>query len=216
VACKSTRLGNLLRAQTGRRVVVAMVVADRRMGGMPLVCIDTNLIDVFVAVGDIRDASDAIEAREPPPVGLDGDERAAWWLLMLGVYWPSLAVVCSDQLFDELASMPPHKLGWATWCLGFALDLRAGQPDELLAPDPTRRPPESLLQTYGLDPKDAVHIADAVGLGASHFLTRDRGILKRAARLQPFGLRIQKLTEFVNDAYAAGAPFPLGMRKADL
>jgi hypothetical protein len=183
---------------------------------MPLVCIDTNLVDVFVAVGDAPDASDAIEAREPPPVGLDSDERAAWWLLMLGVYWPSLTVVFSDQLFDELASMPRSKLGWAAWCLGFALDLRAGQPDERLVPDPTRRPPESLLQAYGFDPKDAIHIADAVGLGASHFLTRDRGILKRAARLQPFGLRIQRLMDFVSEAYATGAPFPPGVRQADL
>jgi len=42
-----------------------------------------------------------------------------------------------------------------------------------------------VIESWGLSHKDATHIADAIGLGASHFLTRDRGILKRGAAPAP-------------------------------
>jgi hypothetical protein len=75
--------------------------------------------------------------------------------------------------------------------------------------DAGRRPDDQELQALGLKPADSTHLADAIGLDASHFLTLDKRILKRATVIEnKWGLRVRTPAEFLLESVRAGAPWP--------
>ena len=178
---------------------------------MPLVALDTQLIDIFVEVPDIApDAADTIEATAVPPPALRDVWRAACWIMTLAPVWTSTLFTFSDQLLAELTDMPPHKRAWAQRCLQFAFDARDGQPGEYCRPVQPVPVTAAHVGGWGVKPKDAVHVADAIGLGATHFLTRDGQLLKRSKdRASRYGLKVEGLCDFVRGAFLSGAPFPV-------
>src|SRR2546426_183724 len=89
------------------------------------------------------------------------------------------------------------------------MEVREAHPEEARIVDSDRRPADDELQALGLKPADSAHLADAVGLDASHFLTFDKGILKRAAAIEnKWGLRVRTPVEFLLESVRAGAPWP--------
>lgn len=180
---------------------------------MPLVAIDSNILDEIALALDVGgELAEAMEALDPPPLQLSRRGFAWYWLLALAPYWTSCLYTFSDSLYEEVSTIPPSKRCWRDRLLGLAVEIRESHPEEVRVPDPAERPASAELIAIGLDHMDAKHVADAVGLGASHFLTCDRGILKRGVEIGcRFRLAVTRPEAFLLDAVRSGAPWPVGV-----
>ena len=93
--------------------------------------------------------------------------------------------------------------------LSLAKEVREAHPGGSSHCDPDRRPADDELQALGLKPADSARLADAVALDASHFLTLDKGIIKRPAVIEnKWGFRVRRPSEFLLESVRAGAPSP--------
>lgn len=176
---------------------------------MPLVAIDSNIIDEIAhTVGAEPVLADAMESLSPPPVSLPRRAYAWYWLLALAPYWVSCLYTFSDTLYQEVAAIPGRAL-WRDRLLGLGAEIREAHPEDLRDPDPTMRPDDQTLIDMGLSSADSEHIADAVGLGVTHFLTYDKGILKRSQAIRSrWGLTVVTPEDFLVEAVRSGAPWP--------
>ncbi len=176
---------------------------------MPLVAIDSNIIDEIAhMVGADPVLADAMESLSPPPVSLPRRAYAWYWLLSLTPHWISCLYTFSDALYRELEAIPGRAL-WRDKLLGIAAEIREVHLEDLRDPDPTMRPDAQTLMDVGLSSADPEHVADAIGRGATHFLTYDRGILKRSQAIRDrWGLTVTTPEDFLVDAVRSGAPWP--------
>jgi len=178
---------------------------------VPLVAVDTNVIDLFIDCMPTEEHLDASEAQESPPE-FEGDDPkrrrellACFWLRSLASSWPSTLYTFSDTLYSEV------RHAWAApKLLSFALEARENHPEEYRVADPHLRPQTAKLTALGVDLADAEHVADAVGMGCDVFLTNDHKIRKRSEVIQAVaGLRVLLPSEFLLEAVRGGAPWPV-------
>ena len=177
---------------------------------MPVVAIDSNVVDLLVDCIPTPDHADASESWEFPP-GYDRDDPkmrrelfACYWLLSLARAWQTVLYTFSDTLYAEvsLARRAPV-------LLGFAIEARENHPLEYRRVDPMQRPSNQDVQALGVRGADAKHILDAVGMGCDAFLTNDRRLRKRCSASQRmWGLRVRLPSEFLVETVQAGAPWP--------
>ncbi len=177
---------------------------------MPFVAIDSNIPDEIVQALDVGPGlTDGMEALRPPPAILTPRGYTWYWLLALAPYWRSCLYTFSDTLCDEVTRIPPTKGYWRLRLLSLAAEIRKAHPEDARVPQPAVRSARSELTGIGLGRMDADHVADAIGLGCSHLLTRDKGILKRASRIRSrYGLSMLTPDEFLLASVRAGAPWP--------
>lgn len=171
------------------------------------------VMDLFLQVmPDSPEWGEAMEAMEPPPEPLEAEPHAVYWLLTLGPAWRSCQYTFSDTLYDELERMPGSK-AWKQYRLWqLAVDVREDHPPEMRVVDPEEHPLASAFVAAGLKDNDASHLADAVRLGASHFLTLDRRVLNRARSMHDqWGISVMRPSEFLVWAVCTGAPWPVGV-----
>ena len=117
------------------------------------------------------------ESLLPPPGQLNGEAYAMYWLLALAPYWRSCVYTFSDTLYRELLNMPAEKRRWMDRLLGVAYEIREEHPGELRVVDQAQEPTPGQIVALGIADADAEHIADAIRLRASHFLTCDKRLL---------------------------------------
>lgn len=180
------------------------------IGFMPLVAIDSNIVDLFVGCMPTADHVQAAESHEFPP---DLDERdskirrelfACFWLLSLGPVWTSTLYTFSDKLYAEVARAPAAPL-----LLESAVEVRENHPSEYRAVDPDRCPSIADVEALGLSLSDAEHVSDAVGMSCDVFLTNDTRLRNRSPRIEKLsGLRLRRPSEFLVEAVREGAPWP--------
>lgn len=179
---------------------------------MPVVSLDSNVIDLVTDAFATRAHANAAEAGAPPPrfrpmiAGLLREVWACYWLVTLAPYWRSTIYTFSEALYAEIERAPD-----SAGLLRVAVDVlvRDSQPAEYRVPDPTRRPPAAEVQRAGLSLMDAEHVADAVGVGSSYFLTNDRRLRRRSPTTEArWDLRLRQPSEFLEEAVRAGAPWP--------
>jgi hypothetical protein len=175
------------------------------------------MIDLFVDLPDLWPmVFDTIEAREPPPLDLPLDYKAACWIMTLAPVWTSTVFIFSPKLYQELAAIPLERLARARGLFGFAVEIRENHPDEYLRIDPIRRPNLEQLKAWGLKEADAEHVADAIGAGATHFLSCDKRLVHKASQpAKQLGLQVMRPMDFILQAFHAGAPFPSGVNAID-
>jgi hypothetical protein len=177
---------------------------------VPLVAIDSMIIDLLdenLYVED--DIAEAIEALEPPPIDLSPTTYAIYWLVALAPFWRSCLYTFSDILYQELSQMPPAKRRYAERLLSVALSIREAHPEEYRTVDKTHGPRAGDFVTIGLKEQDAQHIADAVRIGATHFLTRDKKILARTALIrETWHIQMMSPEAFLLTSVRSGASWP--------
>jgi hypothetical protein len=178
---------------------------------VPLVAVDSNVIDLFLDCMPTDEHLDASEAQESPPEFEGGDPKrrkellACFWLRSLVASWRSTLYTFSDVLYAEVRLAPA-----APELLGFALEARENHPEEYRVVHPSLRPPTAKLTALGVDLADAEHVADAVGMECDVFLTNDHKLRKRSEVIQAmWGLRLLLPSEFLLEAVRAGAPWPV-------
>ncbi len=177
---------------------------------MPLVAIDSNVVDLLVDCIPTPAHAEASESWEFPP-DYDCDDPkmrrelfACYWLLSLAQAWRTVLYTFSDTLYAEvsLARRAPV-------LLSFAIEARENHPLEYRRVDPVQRPSNQDVQALGVYRADAEHIVDAVGMGCDVFLTNDRRLRKRCSASQRmWGLRVRLPSEFLVETVRAGAPWP--------
>jgi hypothetical protein len=64
------------------------------------------------------------------------------------------------------------------------MSIKEAHPGEYRTIDETQALQPAVFIALGLKEKDAQHVADAVCIGATHFLTRDKKILARAVLIE--------------------------------
>ena len=177
---------------------------------MPLVAVDSMIIDLLDENLHVEpDIAEAIEALEPPPISLSPSAYAVYWLLALAPFWRSCLYTFSDTLYQELAQMPASKRRKAERMFSVAMSIRETDPEEYRAIDETQTPHGVEFVALGLKEKDAQHVADAVRIGAAHFLTRDKKILARATLIgRTWHIRIVSPEAFLLTSVKSGAPWP--------
>jgi hypothetical protein len=198
------RVGSERRRAKARQKAAGVVVP------MPLVAIDSNIIDMFVSCTPTVEHAEASEAWEFPPDYETDDPRmrrelfACFWLRSLASAWRSTLYTFSDKLYAEVALAETAPL-----LLTLAMEAREDHPQEYRVVDEDRRPVIDAVAALGLDPADAQHVADAVGLGCDVFLTNDRRLRNRSSAIERgWGLRVRRPSEFLVEAVRAGAPWP--------
>lgn len=177
---------------------------------MPLVALDSMIFDLIQSRLDVTLAeADAAEALMPPPEGLQPEAEAVYWLLALARYWRSCVYTCSDHAYRELSQIPAAKRGRAERLTSIAAEIREDHPPELRTVNDWWSLPASELESLGIRPADARHLADAIGMGASYFLTLDKGILRKGSPVKDrWSLWVMSPSEFLHRSVRAGAPWP--------
>lgn len=169
---------------------------------MAFVALDTHMLDLFAEIpGD--DFLDDLEAAEPPPSFFSDDEAAVWWLKALAnSQWRGLCYTCSSVALSEVLAMPLAQAHRSALILSWGVEIREFHPDEIRNSTPEASVTPSTLQKLGLKSADALHVADAITVGASHFMTRDRGILKKQKAISAlFETKVISPSEFVDVAF---------------
>lgn len=109
--------------------------------------------------------------------------------------------------------MPTTRREYAKKLLGLAAEIRESHPEEYFVVDHSIDPTQDVVASIGLSASDAGHIADAIRIGADHFLTCDRGILKRAYAINTeWLLRVLLPEDFLLLSVRRGAPWPASVR----
>ncbi len=177
---------------------------------MPLVAVDSMIIDLLDESLHVEaDTAEAIEALQSPPISLSPSAYAVYWLVALAQFWPSCLYAFSETLYQELTQMPASKRRYAERLFSVAMSIRETHPDRYRAIDETHGPHAAAFEALGLKEKDAQHVADAVHIGATHFLTRDKKILARAALIgKTWHIRIMSPEAFLLTSVKSGAPWP--------
>jgi hypothetical protein len=177
---------------------------------VPLVAVDSMIIDLLDENLHVEpDIAEAIEALESPPISLSPSAYAVYWLVALAPFWRSCLYTFSETLYQELARMPASKRRYAERLFSVAMSIREAHPDEYRTSDETQAPRPAEFIALGLKEKDAQHVADAVRIGATHFLTRDKDILKRAALIgRTWHIRIMSPEAFLLTSVKSGASWP--------
>lgn len=177
---------------------------------MSLVAFDTNIIDEFAgAIFVNADMANTMEALDEPPAALEPTMRAMYWIVALSRFWRSYIFTFSDRLYAEVNDISDSRATYRSRLLELAAEIREGHSDDCVRPDIDRCLAMPRLGKLGLKSADAEHVADAIGLRASHFLTLDRGILKRAPEIRRnWGLRILTPEQFLILAVRNGASWP--------
>jgi hypothetical protein len=177
---------------------------------VPLVAVDSMIIDLLDENLHVEaDIAEAIEALEPPPTSLSPPAYAIYWLVALAPFWRSCLYTFSEILYEELAQMPASKRRYAERLFSVALSVREAHPDRYRVIDKTQVPHASDFVALGLKEKDAQHVADAVRIGATHFLTRDKKILARAALIgKTWHVQIMSPEAFLLTSVKSGASWP--------
>jgi len=122
------------------------------------------------------DIAEAIEALELSPISLSSSAYAVYWLVALAPFWQSCLYTFSEILYKELAQMPASKRRYAERLFSVAMSVREAHPGEYRTIDETQPPQPADFIALGLKEKDAQHVADAVRIGATHFLVGDHEI----------------------------------------
>ncbi len=149
------------------------------------------------------------ESLLPPPGQLNGEAYAMYWLLALAPYWRSCVYTFSDTLYRELLNMPAEKRRRMDRLLSVACEIREEHPGELRGVDQAQEPTPGQIVALGIADADAEHIADAIRLRASHFLTCDRRLLRKNERVRAkWGINLVSPVQFVVQAVRSGAPWP--------
>lgn len=74
-------------------------------------------------------------------------------------------------------------------------------------PDAERPPPDSAVIALGIQPADAIHVADAIGRSYDYLLSNDRKLRNRSDRLEPaWRLKVRRPSEFLVNAVRSGTP----------
>jgi len=177
---------------------------------VPLVAVDSMIIDLLDENLHVEvDIAEAIEALEPPPISLSPSAYAVYWLVALAPFWRSCLYTFSEVLYQELAQMPASKRRYAERLLSVAMSIREAHPGEYRTIDETQAPRPADFIALGLKEKDAQHIADAVCIGSTHFLTRDKKILERAALIEKtWQVRMMSPEAFLLTSVKSGASWP--------
>jgi hypothetical protein len=177
---------------------------------VPLVAVDSMIIDLLDENLHVEaDVAEAIEALEPPPIGLSPSAYAVYWLVALAPFWRSCLYTFSAILYQELAQMPMSKRRYAERLFSVAMSIREAHPDKYRAVDEMQVSDASDFLALGLKEKDAQHVADAVRIGATHFLTRDKKILARAALIRKtWHIQIMAPEAFLLTSVKGGASWP--------
>ena len=139
-----------------------------------LVALDSNIVDFIEEACFSPEHIDAMEPTAPPPPfrdlppRLEAEVFAFYWLLALAPAWRSTVYTFSDSLYEEVSRAPR-----AGSLLRLALDVldHEAQESQYRHPEPSRRPPTTVVRALGLRLADATHVADAIGLGCNYFLT---------------------------------------------
>jgi hypothetical protein len=130
---------------------------------------------------------------------------ACYWLLALGFLWRSTIYTFSVVLYAEAALAPR-----APMLLGLAAEVRERHNEEDRTVSPERRPRLTEVEALGPKGNDATHVADAIGMGAHVLLTHDRDLRKRSPAIESrWRLRVQRPSDFLQEAVSAGAPWPV-------
>src|SRR5262245_58139873 len=149
---------------------------------MPLVAIDTNVVDLVRDAASTPAHIDCMEALEPPPrframpTQLEAEVWATYWLVSLAPCWRSTVYTFSDSVYDELG---PARDASALFRIAWDVLVREQQPTECWTVQSSRRPDVTELEALRLKPADAEHVADAIALGCSAFLTNDKQLRRR-------------------------------------
>lgn len=176
-----------------------------------LVGLDSNVIDLIEEACCSSQHVDAMEAMEPPPrfrdmhANQEAEVFACYWLLAMAPAWRSTLYTFSDALYEELSQAER-----AEPLLRVAVDvlLRERQDPAYRQPDPRKRPAPSEIVCQGIGAKDAVHVADAIGLSCDYFLTNDRQLRNRTSLLEAhWHLRVRRPSEFLVEAVRDRAPW---------
>jgi hypothetical protein len=158
------------------------------------------VFDLFCNVPLEPGVADRLEAQEPPPDSLTHpDEKAIYWILAFATEWRSILFTCSDVGFEELAAMKPDKTEYARRLLDWGLEMRENHPEEYRKVDRNAAPSGEELESLGLKPADALHVADAIRIAADYFLTRDKRVLRKATDIwRRWRLRVATPAQFLN------------------
>ena len=178
---------------------------------IPLVAIDSMVVDLITKRLDVASVEgEYAESLLPPPGQLNGDAYAVYWLLALAPYWHSCVYTFSDKLYRELLKIPAEKRRWMDRLLGVAYEIREGHPDELRAVDQVQEPTPAQITALGIADADAEHIADAIRLRATHFLTCDKRLLRTREKVRAsWGIDLVSPGQFLVGAVLSGAPWPV-------
>ncbi len=180
---------------------------------MPFVCIDSNVIDLFLDAS-IPEAADSMESQEAPPPYQHPDPTyrreilACYWLMAMASDWRGVLYTFSDELYREVGQAGMTKVASL---LGLALEIREHHPLEARMVDANRRPTDTELTALGLKAKDARHVADAIGMGCDTFLSNDRRLRNKSSLTeQQWGIRCRRPSEFLVEAapWTTRAPWP--------
>jgi hypothetical protein len=177
---------------------------------VPLVAVDSMIIDLLDESLRVEaDFAEAIEALEPPPISLSPSAYAVYWLVALAPFWRSCLYTFSETLYQELAQMPASKRQYAERLFSVAMSISETHPDKYGVTDGAQASRIADFVALGLKEKDAQHVADAVRIGATHFLTRDKKILARAAPIgKRWHIRITSPEAFLLTSVKSGASWP--------
>jgi hypothetical protein len=177
---------------------------------VPLVAVDSMIIDLLDENLHVEaDVAEAIEALESPPISLSPSAYAVYWLVALAPFWQSCLYTFSEILYQELAQMPVSKRRYAERLFSAAMSIREAHPYKYRAVDEAHVPGAADFVALGLKEKDAQHVADAVRIGATHFLTRDKKILARAALIgKTWHIQIMSPEAFLLTSVKSGASWP--------
>jgi hypothetical protein len=208
---EATRSGRPTRPTGLKSPAPSSCVELEREHVLVLVALDSNVVDLVELACRSPAHIDAMEAMEPPPRFDDLSTQpevevfACYWLLAMAPAWRSTLYTFSDFLYDEVAPAPHAGL-----LIRVAVDVlvRDWQEPEFRVPDPARRPKSAELVSLGIEPADAIHVADAIGLGCEWFLTNDRRLRKKSEQVQGrWQLALRRPSEFLVEAVQAGAPW---------
>jgi hypothetical protein len=180
---------------------------------VPLVAVDSMIIDLLDENLHVEaDVAETMETLEPPPISLSPSAYAVYWLVALAPFWRSCLYTFSDILYQELTQMPVSKSWYAERLLSVAVSIRETHPEEYHTVDETQDPHAADFVALGLKEKDAHHVADAVRIGATHFLTRDKKVLARAMLIgKRWHIQIMSPEAFLLTSVKSGAPWPSGV-----
>ena len=177
---------------------------------MPFVCIDSNVVDLFLEAMTPDGIGDFSEAQVSPPPFDDSRPEyrreilACYWILAMAKDWGGVTYTFSDMLYREL------KLAQDVFrLLSLAIEIRESHDEVARVVDPARLPRIEDVMAVGLKEQDATHVADAIALGCNVFLTNDRRVRNKSIALEArWNLACRRPSEFLIEAVRShGAPW---------